>query len=275
MKHKSFIFDSHSLSYIDFEGNFEKTILLTHANGYSSECYLYILEELAKDFRVIALDFTGHGKSEPSLNFESWYYFRDEILELINHESLENVIGIGHSLGGASLLLAASKKPSSFSKVIALDPVILDFYRILYVKVFGGPLAKTSKNRRRKFKSIEFVRKAFKKFPAFSKWDNRVFEDYLKSCFRVNGSDIELCCDPEIETKIFNMSNFSTLFKFSKIKTETHLIYPKKYEVCPPNTAKKIIRGNPNSSITVIDEATHFFPFEIPDWTLKKIKSLV
>lgn len=275
MERKSFVFDSHTLSYMDFGGKFEKTVLLTHANGYSSECYLYILEELTKKFRVIGLDFTGHGKSEHSLRFYDWYYFRDQILALIRHESLTNIFGIGHSLGGASLLLSASKQPEHFSKIITFDPVVLDFFRITYVKIFGGPLAKNAKKRRRVFKNIEVVRRAFKKFPAFSNWNDRIFEDYLRSCFREINSEIELCCDPEIEARIFNMSNFSTLLNFSKITTETHLIYPKKFEVCPPWTAKKIAKGNPKSTITELNEATHFFPFEMPEWTLDKVKNLI
>ncbi len=275
MKRKSFVFDSHSLSYLDSGTKHKKAVILTHANGYASGCYSYILEELAKKFRVIGLDLSGHGGSEFSLRFENWFYFRDEILVLIERESLNGVIGIGHSLGGASMLLSAYKEPSKFSKIIAFDPVVLDYFRILYVKIFGNPLSESAKNRRKVFKNIDVVRKVFRKFPAFSDWDNRVFEDYLKYCFKKNKSGVELNCSPVVECKIFNCSDFRTLSHFANIQTETHLIYPKKYEVCPPWTAKKIAKGNPKSTVTKLENATHFFPFEMPEWTLNKVKELV
>ena len=106
-KRKFFIFQNLNLSYLDSETQSEQIILITHANGYSAECYSYLIESLRDKYRVIALDFAGHGQSESFYDFTSWDFLRDQILALIEHEKLGNIISIGHSMGGSSVLRAS------------------------------------------------------------------------------------------------------------------------------------------------------------------------
>jgi pimeloyl-ACP methyl ester carboxylesterase len=108
-KRKFFIFQNLNLSYLDSETQSEQIILITHANGYSAECYSYLIEALRDKYRVIALDFAGHGQSESFYDFTSWDFLRDQILALIEHEKLGNIISIGHSMGGSSVLLCIMK----------------------------------------------------------------------------------------------------------------------------------------------------------------------
>ncbi len=245
-------------------------LLFCHANGYSAGCYQYYFENLKAKYRILALDFVGHGKSETSLDFKNWYFFRDQILALLDTENLEQVTLIGHSLGGASSLLASVKAPKRIRKLIVWDPVLLGLKMITLAKLFGNPLAKGSAKRRSKFNSLELVRRSYKNFPAFSGFDPGIYENYLQSCFRKtgNGEEVELCCDPRVETKIFSHAHYHVFLNFYQIKTETHVLIPKNFEVCSPTLAKLITKKNKASSVTIWDEASHFFPFEKPELTL-------
>ncbi|ARB96970.1 alpha/beta hydrolase [Leptospira interrogans] len=272
MLRKTFNFQGLNLSYIDTNSKSKPTILLCHANGYSAFTYKFYIESLQNSHRVIALDFAGHGESDSTLNFRDWYFFRDQVLSLIENENLNNVIGIGHSLGGASLLLASYHSPDKFKKVIAHDPVTLNFLQITYSRIFHNPLAQVAIKRRREFKNLDTVRKIYKRTPSFSRWDNGIYDDYIQSCFRlgVNGEAI-LRCAPEVEAKIFDSVSYRSLFQFGKIKTETHITIPDPHEVCSPNTAKKIISGNIRSSLEIWPKTSHFFPFEEKHKTLDRI----
>jgi pimeloyl-ACP methyl ester carboxylesterase len=274
-KRKFFIFQNLNLSYLDSETQSEQIILITHANGYSAECYSYLIEALRDKYRVIALDFAGHGQSEPFYDFTSWDFLRDQILALIEHEKLGNIISIGHSMGGSSVLRASKKKPNLFKKLILFDPTFLSIPILAYGALFGIPIAKNAIKRRRNFKNIELVRKAFKKFSAFSNWNERVYDDYLRSCFRASGEEVELICDPKIEARYFSTPSFKSFIDYGKNKLETHIIIPEKFEVCNPSRAKTIIAGNTNSTLTTIPDGTHFFPFEKTEFTLNKIKELL
>jgi pimeloyl-ACP methyl ester carboxylesterase len=274
-KRKFFQFQNLNLSYLDTETNSDEIMLITHANGYSAECYSYLIEALRDKYRVIALDFAGHGQSEAYYDFTNWDFLRDQILSLIEHENLKNIISIGHSMGGSSVLRSSKRKPSHFKKLILLDPTFLSLSIIAYGSIFGIPIAKNASKRRKNFKNIEQVRKVFKKFSAFADWDERVYEDYLRTCFRQSGEEIELICDPRIEAKYFSTPSLKSFSDYGKNKLETHIIIPKKFEVCSPYRGKIIIAGNPNSTLTIIPDGTHFFPFEKTEFTLDKIKALL
>lgn len=271
MDRKTFNFRGIELSYIDSGNKSSEPILIAHANGFSAGCYSFFIRKLSETHRVIALDFCGHGGSESTMEWKDWFFFRDQILALIETENLKNVVGIGHSLGGASLLLSSYKRPSYFRKIFAMDPVILNFTYVFLALTLGNPLAKGALKRRREFKDLTLVKKAYRKTPTFLNWSDEVFEDYLKSCFKKEGEKWVLCCPPELEAKIFNSVSFLSLFQYGKIKTETHITVPRKYEVCSPSAAKKIIKGNPNSSLQLWDDVSHFFPFERPEKTLERI----
>jgi pimeloyl-ACP methyl ester carboxylesterase len=274
-KRKFFHFQNLNLSYLDTETPSDNIILITHANGYSAECYSYLIEAFRDSYRVLALDFSGHGQSDPFYDFTNWDFLRNQILAIIEHEKLKNIISIGHSMGGSSALRACKRKASLFKKLILLDPTFLSIPIIAYGSLFGIPIAKNALKRRRNFKNIEQVRKIFKKFSAFSNWDERVYEDYLRSCFRVSGEEVELICDPKIEAKHFSTPSFKNFADYGKNKLETHIIIPLKFEVCSPYRAKIITSGNPKSTVTIIPDGTHFFPFEKTTFTLNKIKELL
>jgi len=277
MKTKSFLFQGLKLAYYDSEGK-NPPLLFCHANGYSAGCYDFYFQSLKNKYRIIALDFVGHGKSELSLDYTNWNFFRDQILALIEHENLSELTLIGHSLGGASGLLASVKDPSVFKKIIVFDPVVLGWKLITLSKIFGNPLARGAAKRRKVFSSIELVRRSYKKFPAFANFDPSIYENYLSSCFRKtgNGEEVELCCDPRVEERTFSHSHYSIFLQFYKIKTEVHVLIPKVYEVCSPKLAYLITKKNPSSSVSIWDNATHFFPFEKPNetlsWLIEKIE---
>ncbi|MBM9579020.1 alpha/beta hydrolase [Leptospira sp. 201903070] len=278
MLRKTFSFRGLDLSYIDSDPNSKtkKTILLCHANGYSALTYKFYIEELSKTHRVLALDFAGHGESQSTLEFKNWYFFRDQILALIEFENLSDLIGVGHSLGGASLLLASYVVPEKFKKVIANDPVVLDFLKVTYAWIFHNPLAMVAIKRRREFKDLETVRKIYKRTPSFSRWDNTIYEDYLQSCFRIGSKgEAILRCVPELEAKIFDSVSYLSLLQYGRIKTETHLTIPDPQEVCSPEGARRIIKGNKKSTLEIWPGATHFFPFEEKEKTLRRIVGLI
>ena len=261
MRRKTYTYKGYNLSYIDSETPVEKSVLIAHANGFAAGCYNYYIENLSKEYRVVALDFLGHGQSENSLDFRDLNFFRDQLIELIEHLSLSTSIGIGHSLGGASLLRAVYRKPDYFSKIIALDPVILSIQSILYIKFIGNPLAETASKRRQSFKNRKITGRILRRHPIFAKWDDRVLDDYLDSCFKTVNGRLELCCPPSTESKIFQLTDFKSLRQFRQIKTETHIIVPEKYMVCPPASARRITKNNPDSSLSIVKENHTYVPF--------------
>ena len=74
-------------------------LLFAHASGFHSMIWSEIIKNLT-NYNCIAIDFSGHGESDnPELEYK-WDQFSDELSSLIKLLDLNNIVGIGHSLGG-------------------------------------------------------------------------------------------------------------------------------------------------------------------------------
>lgn len=98
-------------------------ILLVHGFTASSASFMDNITPLRKYFHVITCDLLGHGESDapadpllygPSKSVE-------RILGLLDHLRLEQVLIVGHSLGGAVALRAVLDAPSRFAGVVVIN----------------------------------------------------------------------------------------------------------------------------------------------------------
>ena len=61
-------------------------IIFSHANGFNARTYRTILQPLAGDLRILAIDLRGHGASSLPTVIEGrqgWMEFRDDLLALL------------------------------------------------------------------------------------------------------------------------------------------------------------------------------------------------
>lgn len=99
----------------------EPPIVLLHGVTLRSEDWENIFPRLATRYRVIAYDARGHGKSGRA----SSYALDDLVgglLRLLREIAKAPVILIGHSIGGATGLVAAAREPSLVRGLVLEDP---------------------------------------------------------------------------------------------------------------------------------------------------------
>lgn len=68
-------------------------------------------------FRVIALDFTGHGDSASSSRPPTWDTYTDDVTALLEHLDLQDVRLFGFSMGGGVALATAARHPDRISRL--------------------------------------------------------------------------------------------------------------------------------------------------------------
>jgi len=108
-------FKTSSIRYSD-QGQ-GKTIILLHGYLESLEIWNGFKDELAKKFRVIAIDLPGHGKSGiPEGNF-TVELMAEAIKSVIDHLKLDKVVIIAHSMGGYALLAFAELWPEKLAGI--------------------------------------------------------------------------------------------------------------------------------------------------------------
>ena len=101
----------------------EPPIVLLHGATFRAEDWENIFPRLATRYRVIAYDARGHGKSGRAQRYAIGD-FADDLLRVIDGVAGGPAIVIGHSLGGATALVAAVAKPAAIRALVLEDPVV-------------------------------------------------------------------------------------------------------------------------------------------------------
>lgn len=103
------------------------TLVLVHGFLSNRRTWEDVVQELARDFRVIALDLPGFGESETPLPTKFSYdfaTFAEAILDVTAALDLARVTIVGHGLGGSAALSLAATHPSVVEKLVLVSPLV-------------------------------------------------------------------------------------------------------------------------------------------------------
>lgn len=98
-----------------------KPVLLLHGNTVSSELFSPVLDAYSREFKVIVIDFPGHGKSDRLKKFETdfWYYNSKVCFALIKELKLEKLSVVGTSGGALVAINLGLEHPESIKCLFA------------------------------------------------------------------------------------------------------------------------------------------------------------
>jgi pimeloyl-ACP methyl ester carboxylesterase len=97
-------------------------VLLLHGYAETSEVWLEVGPDLGREFRVIALDLRGHGKSSYAANHDYSRTAQVEDLEAIVEQlGLRSVTIVGHAMGGADAICYAAEHPEAVSALVLVE----------------------------------------------------------------------------------------------------------------------------------------------------------
>ncbi|MCZ2101613.1 MAG: alpha/beta hydrolase [Chitinophagales bacterium] len=113
--------DDVTLAYTD-QGKGAETIIFIHGLASYIPAWKKNIEDLKSDYRCIAIDLPGYGKSSKGNYKVSMDFFADKIHEFCQKLGLKQVILAGHSMGGQIAISTALKYPEFVSKLILIAP---------------------------------------------------------------------------------------------------------------------------------------------------------
>jgi pimeloyl-ACP methyl ester carboxylesterase len=173
-------------------------ILLIHATGFHARCWDQVVANLPGR-HVYALDMRGHGRSQKLPPPYPWSRFAEDVVAVAKLLVLENIIGVGHSMGGHSVALAAGNAPGLFGSLLLVDPVIQDHER--YIDPPPATGEHYAARRRNTWASPQEMFESFAKRPPFSGWNPDVLRDYCEHGLLPNpdGEGFVLACPPSVE----------------------------------------------------------------------------
>ncbi|PKI42551.1 hypothetical protein CRG98_037069 [Punica granatum] len=109
-------------------------IVLIHGFGASAFHWRYNIPELAKRYKVYAIDLLGFGWSEKAIIEYDAMIWKDQVLDFLKEIVREPAVLVGNSLGGFTALVSAAALPEQVAGVVLLNSA----------GQFGDPNAKVS-----------------------------------------------------------------------------------------------------------------------------------
>ena len=167
-------------------------LLFSHANGYPPDSYRILLSTLGEKLGV-PVNTHAHRplvSPAPAPKFLSWQAYASDLIRRIESDAEGPVWLIGHSMGAASAMLAAARRPDLFSGIVALDPILVPtriwfFSRIFsFFKPDAIPIVKRALARPHTFESAAVAFDFYRSKRVFAGISDEVLEDYVEAGHR-------------------------------------------------------------------------------------------
>ncbi len=171
-------------------------LIFAHANGYPPEAYRTFLEPFLQKYQVFSLYLRSFWPDTDPSEMRDWRTFRDdyipEVKSIIERSggkqgSLDQLIGVGHSLGAMTTLMAAIQDPSLFRLLVLIEPVLFPRLRGITMRLLAPfkvlnrfhPLIRGTLRRKTRFDSRETMYQNYRVKPVFSGLSDQVLHDYV------------------------------------------------------------------------------------------------
>ncbi len=272
----------HTLAVWEWAGE-GAPVLLVHATGFHARCWDAVVRRLPGR-RIYAIDMPCHGASEALEPPLDWTDLANELGAVIEALGLRAALGVGHSMGGHTLTLAAASRPDAFGALLLIDPVMVEpelaerAWEAL--RKSEHPVAR----RRRLWASPEQMIAAFAAREPYSRWDPEVLADYCRHGLRAGSEgEFELACRPEHEAAVYTGSHMRDIYRaIPEVSVPVHVVRARDrrpedspYDFSPSPTWERLAGLFPAASDEQLPDRSHFIPMELPDWTAARIAALL
>ncbi|MUP44577.1 alpha/beta hydrolase [Gramella sp. BOM4] len=109
-------------------GSGEISLLFVHGLSSTLESWQHNIEALKDEFHCIAIDLPGYGKSSRNKTDYSLKEYAGMIQEFVQKKGLENVILVGHSMGGQIAMHTVLEYPELFEKLVLVAPAGIETF---------------------------------------------------------------------------------------------------------------------------------------------------
>jgi pimeloyl-ACP methyl ester carboxylesterase len=244
-------------------------VILLHATGFHGRCWLPLAPALTDRFSLWSIDHRGHGSSgkAPDGRYDDWTLFVDDLFAVVDALGFDSWRGLGHSLGGAVLLLAEQRQPGTFSALCLYEPVVLSPALRSDGVGAGASMSDVVRKRRRSFPSRQEARENFAAKPPMNTFDPAALDAYVAHGFVDDpAGGVTLACCPEDEASVYEGAPSSRAWEhLGDVRPPVAVLGG---QADPRDPVSRVIedvaRQLPRGGARRLDGLTHFGPFEDP-----------
>jgi pimeloyl-ACP methyl ester carboxylesterase len=116
-----------SLITYDSQGEGETAIVFIHCWTCNHQFWQPQIDHFSKEYKVIGLDLAGHGQSESKRQQYTMQAFGSDVASVVNQVNPEQVILVGHSMGGPVAVEAAKLLGDKVIGIVGVDTFYTGF----------------------------------------------------------------------------------------------------------------------------------------------------
>jgi sigma-B regulation protein RsbQ len=254
---------------ITLTGSGEKVIFFVHGFGCNQLMWRFVAPAFEKDHKIVLIDLVGCGASDETAydynKYDSLDGYADDIIQICENFSLEEIILVGHSVSAMIGTLAVNKRPDLFEKLIMLTPSP----RYINDENYIGGFDQNDIDEMINLLNHNYIGWAKNIAPVIV-GDNSspVVANELSDSFCSNNS--EIACHFAGVTFLGDNRNDIT-----QIQTETLIIQSKNDNLAPLEVGNYMHEKIPLSKLTVIDTVGHTPHLTYPELVIEAIKNFI
>lgn len=260
--------DDVSLALHDYNPeSLASTVLLSHATGFHGRVFDPVARELITTHHCVTFDYRGHGDSTLPPDWPvRWSAYGDDALAAARYAAGNGpVIGAGHSMGGAAIVMAALREPELFRALVLFEPVIFPPIRRETVSE-PNRLADGARKRRSAFASFDDALANYSSKSPLNVFHPDALYAYVMFGFRqLPDGSVTLKCSPEHEARTYETGAVhETWNELPKLTVPTWVISGIELDQSPSSIAPNIAALIPGSHFARYADLAHFGPMQDP-----------
>lgn len=114
---------THKIAFYEWGSPYAPPVICVHGLTRNGRDFDFLARELAADYRVIAIDIAGRGKSDKLARIQ-WYEngtYMQDVLALLERMNIQKFDWIGTSMGGIIGMMIASLVPDKITRLVLND----------------------------------------------------------------------------------------------------------------------------------------------------------
>lgn len=255
-----------TIAYTD-QGEGSRVIVMIHGLGSYLPAWKNNIVELKDNFRVIAIDLPGYGKSSKNAEHYSIPFFSESVIQFLEALSVESVTLSGHSMGAQIVIYTALNNSDKVNSLVLSAPAGFETFSEEAEQAFRMTVSKES------------IMATDEEMVRFNLTSN--FHEFPESAAFMIEDRLAMMDDPDFEEyaraqaeSVFAMLETPVFDQLTEIRQPVLVIFGKQDQLIPNRmlhpqlTTKDVAQSGVNriedAERVWIDNAGHFVHFEKP-----------
>lgn len=252
-----------SLNYTEYGQG--RPIIILHGLFGSIRNWQGIARSLAENHHVVTPDLRNHGQS-PHTDSMAYEEMADDVIALADQLKLNDIILMGHSMGGKVAMTTTLKYPERFSALIVADIAPVNYKHGFIELVSAMNALELNKLKSRKDAETELLKTTN---------EIGVVQFILQNLIRVDEKFSWRINLKQITKSLSSISQFPDSFKASPCRLPSLFLGGSESNYIRSIHNASIYEHFPAAEITMIEGAGHWLHAEKPNEFLKEVNSFI